>query len=37
MRKCLKVGSKGCPLNPNLDSREVFIGMPFDDKYFDSY
>lgn len=37
MRKCLKVGVKGCPKNPGLTSNKVFIGMPFDDPYKDSY
>lgn len=37
MRKCLKTGAKGCPLNPQLDNRKVFVGMSFADKYLDSY
>lgn len=37
MRKCLKIGVKGCPKNPGLTSNKVFIGMPFDDSYKDSY
>jgi hypothetical protein len=37
MRKCLKVGVEGCPKNPILQANKVFIGMPFDDKYLDSY
>lgn len=37
MRKCLKLGIKGCPKNPQLENRKVFIGMPFTDKYLDSY
>lgn len=37
MRKCLKLGVDGCPKNPQLEKRKVFIGMPFDSKYLDSY
>lgn len=37
VRKCLKVGIKGCPKNPGLTNNKVFIGMPYDDLYKDSY
>lgn len=37
MRKCLKIGVEGCPKNPKLDNQKVFIGMPFDNRYLDSY
>jgi len=37
MRKCLKTGSEGCPKNPTLQWNKVFVGMPYDDKYLDSY
>lgn len=37
MRKCLKTGVEGCPKNPTLQGNKVFVGMPFDDKYLDSY
>lgn len=37
MRKCLKIGTKGYPKNPQLEKRKVFIGMPFDNRYLDSY
>lgn len=37
MRKCFKTGVDGCPKNPQLKNNKVFIGMPFDDGYLDSY
>jgi len=37
MRKCLKLNVEGCPKKPNLDKNKVFVGMPFDNKYLDSY
>jgi hypothetical protein len=37
MRKCFKTGVEGCPKNPQLKNNKVFIGMPFDDEYLDSY
>lgn len=37
MRKCLKTGVNGCPKNPKLIKNKVFIGMPFDKRYLDSY
>ena len=37
MRKCLKTGVQGCPKNPILNRNKVFVGMPFDNKYLDSY
>ena len=37
MRKCLKMDMDSCPKNPKLDNNKVFVGMPFDKKYLDSY
>lgn len=37
MRKCLNSGTQGCSKKPQLENRRVFIGMPFDGKYLDSY
>lgn len=37
MRTCFKLGAEGCPLNPKYEKNKVFIGMPFDDSYLDSY
>jgi hypothetical protein len=37
IRKCLKTGVVGCPKNPILRKDQVFVGMPFDDGYKDSY
>lgn len=37
MRRCFKTGYTGCPLNPSLHKNKVFVAMPFDDKYQDSY
>jgi len=37
MRKCLKTGVEGCPKNPILQGNKVFVGMPFDNRYLDSY
>jgi hypothetical protein len=37
MRKCFKVGTKGCPLNPTEKKNKVFVAMPFNDEYRDSY
>lgn len=37
MRRCLKTGVSGCPKNPNLCKNQVFVGMPFNDKYEDVY
>ncbi len=37
MRTCFKLGAERCPLNPRYDRNKVFIAMPFDDAYFDSY
>ncbi len=37
MRRCLKTGVQGCPKNPILKTNKVFVGMPFDNKYLDSY
>lgn len=37
MRKCLKLDVNKCPKDPKLDNNRVFVGMPFDNKYKDSY
>lgn len=37
MRKCFKTGHGGCPLNPAYRKNEIFVAMPFDDKYQDSF
>lgn len=37
MRKCFKTGHSGCPLNPEYRRNEIFVAMPFDDKYQDSF
>jgi hypothetical protein len=37
MRRCFKLGLDKCPLNPVLQKNKVFIAMPFDDAYLDSY
>ncbi|MEX1376696.1 MAG: hypothetical protein AB1Z23_04370 [Eubacteriales bacterium] len=37
MRKCLKLDMDNCPKNPKLDNNKIFVGMPFDNKYKDSY
>jgi len=37
MRRCFITGHTGCPLNPSLHKNKVFVAMPFDDKYQDSY
>lgn len=37
MRRCFKTGADRCPLNPNLDDNQIFIGTPFHPKYKDSY
>lgn len=37
MRKCLKTGVSGCPKNPTLCKNQVFVGMPFNDKYEDVF
>ena len=37
MRKCFKIGSEGCPLNPDYQNNKIFIAMPFSDEYKDSY
>lgn len=34
---CFKIGKKGCPLNPVEEKNRVFVAMPFDDDYKDSY
>lgn len=37
MRKCLKTGVEGCPKQPELKRSQVFVGMPFSDKYEDAF
>lgn len=37
MRRCLKTGVVGCPKNPTLCKSQVFVGMPFSDKYEDIF
>ncbi len=37
MRMCFKIGKNGCPLNPPEKKNRVFVAMPFDDEYKDSY
>ncbi|WP_138296421.1 MULTISPECIES: TIR domain-containing protein [unclassified Clostridium] len=37
MRRCFKSNIMGCPVNPELNTRKVFIGMPFDSQFNDSY
>jgi hypothetical protein len=37
MRFCFKIGRKGCPLNPTEKKSRIFVAMPFDDDYKDSY
>jgi hemerythrin len=37
MRKCLKTGVVGCPKKPDFKKNQVFVGMPFNDKYEDAF
>lgn len=37
LRKCFKLNVDGCPVKPFLIGNMVFIGMPFESKYHDSY
>ena len=37
MRVCFKTGTRGCPLNPQEKKSKVFVAMPFNDDYRDSY
>ena len=37
MRKCFKLGIDQCPVNPPFQKNRVFIAMPFDNAYYDSY
>lgn len=37
MRRCFKTASDKCSLNPKLDKRKIFIAMPFNSDYHDSY
>ena len=37
MRVCFKSGTRGCPLNPPEKKNKVFVAMPFNDDYKDSY
>ena len=37
MRKCFKLGIEKCPMNPPFQRNKVFVAMPFDNAYLDSY
>ena len=37
MRRCFKIGCRGCPKNPPEKKSKVFVAMPFSDDYKDSY
>ena len=37
MRKCFKLGMEQCPMNPPFQRNKVFVAMPFDNAYLDSY
>jgi len=37
MRKCFKLGIDQCPINPPFYKNKIFIAMPFDNAYLDSY
>jgi len=37
MPYCFKVGVAGCPKQVQLDSQQVFVGMPFRDEFEDAY
>lgn len=37
MRVCFKTGVRGCPLHPPERKNKVFVAMPFNDDYRDSY
>lgn len=37
MRVCFKTGTRGCPCNPTEIKGKVFVAMPFNDDYWDSY
>lgn len=37
MRQCFKLGIERCPMDPPFKRNRVFIAMPFDNTYFDSY
>lgn len=37
MRRCFKLDKKGCPLNPMEKKNKIFVAMPFNDAYKDSY
>lgn len=37
MRKCFKLGIEKCPINPVFKRNKIFVAMPFDNAYLDSY
>ena len=37
MRKCFKLGIDRCPINPAFQKNRVFVAMPFEKSYLDSY
>jgi len=37
MRACFKIGIRGCPHKPDENKNKVFIAMPFDEEYEDSF
>ncbi len=37
MRKCFKTGVDGCPKKPELDKNKVFVGMPFNDDFYNDF
>lgn len=37
MRKCFKLGIDACPINPVFQRNKIFVAMPFDNAYLDSY
>mgnify|MGYP001243309537 CR=1 FL=1 len=37
MRVCFKTRVKGCPIKPQFKPKKVFIAMPFNPEYIDSY
>ncbi len=37
MRKCIKTNVNGCPRKPSIKQNQVFVGMPFLDKFFNVF
>jgi len=37
MRKCFKLGIRGCPMKPDEKKNKVFVAMPFNNEHKDSF